>query len=219
LDKISRPRHIRGVTLPRVQPIIPTRRKGPFDDPEWLFEFKYDGFRALCYIEHGRCRLISRNGNLPSRFHALADQVAAVLDVDEAVIDGEVIAADETGRPQFYELLRAPRAASYVAFDILWLNGTDLRASPLTERRKSLQGIVSKGSPIVLEALSVAGRGRELFELMCTNDLEGIVSKRLADPYDIRVRWLKIKNPDYSQNEGRGDLFNGPRRRTARTAG
>ena len=79
---------------------------------------------------------------------------------------------------------------------------------PLTERRKSLQGIVSKGSPIVLEALSVAGRGRELFELMCTNDLEG-----------TRVRWLKIKNPDYSQNEGRGDLFNGPRRRTARTAG
>ena len=142
-----------------------------------------------------------------------------MLDVDEAVIDGEVIAADETGRPQFYELLRVPRSVSYVAFDILWLNGTDLRALPLTERRKSLQGIVSKGSPIVLEALSVAGRGRELFELMCTNDLEGIVAKRLADPYDSRIRWLKIKNPDYSQKEGRGDLFNGPRRRTTRTAG
>jgi len=90
---------------------------------------------------------------------------------------------------------------------------------PLTERRKSLQGIVSKGSPIVSEALSVAGRGRELFELMYANDLEGIVAKRLADPYDSRIRWLKIKNPDYSQKEGRGDLFNGPRQRTARTAG
>ena len=65
--------------------------------------------------------MISRNGNLPSRFHALADQVAAVLDVDEAVVDGEVIVADETGRPQFYELLRVPRSAGYVAFDILWL--------------------------------------------------------------------------------------------------
>ena len=53
---------------------------------------------------------------------------------------------------------------------------------------------------------------------MCTNDLEGIVAKRLADPYDTRVPWLKIKNPDYSQKEGRGDLFNGPRWRTARTA-
>jgi len=158
--------------LPRVQPIIPTRRKEPFDDPEWLFDFKYDGFRALCYIEQGRCRVISRNGNVLSRFEALGDQVAAVLDIDEAVIDGEVIAADETDRPQFYELLRVPWSASYVAFDILWLNGTDLRALPLTERRKSLQGIVSKGSPIVSEALSVEGRGRELFELMCTNDLE-----------------------------------------------
>ena len=59
LDKISRSRHIRGVALPRVQPIIPTWRKEPFDDPEWLFEFKYDGFRGLCYLEPGRCRFIS----------------------------------------------------------------------------------------------------------------------------------------------------------------
>ena len=56
-----------------------------------------------------------------SRFEALGEQLAAVLDVDEAVIDGEVIATDETGRPQFYELLRVPRRASYVAFDVLWL--------------------------------------------------------------------------------------------------
>jgi bifunctional non-homologous end joining protein LigD len=128
VDKINRSRHIRGVALPRVQPIIPTWRKEPFDDPEWLFEFKYDGFRGLCYIEQRRCRFVSRNGNVLSRFEALGDQVAAVLDIDEAVIDGEVIVADGTGRPQFYELLRVPRSASYVAFDILWLNGTDLRA-------------------------------------------------------------------------------------------
>jgi len=171
------------VTLPRVHPIIPTRRKEPFDGADWLFDFKYDGFRALCYIEQGRCRFISRNGNVLSRFEALGDQVAAVLGVDNAIIDGEVIAADETGRPQFYELLRVPRSASYVAFDILWLNGTDLRALPLDERRRRLQGILPKGSPIVSEALSVEGRGRELFELMCVNDLEGVVAKRLADPY------------------------------------
>jgi bifunctional non-homologous end joining protein LigD len=183
-------------------------RKEPFDDPEWLFEFKYDGFRALCYLDQGRCRFITRNGNVLSRFEALGDQVAAVLGVDEAIIDGEVIAADETGRPQFYELLRLPRSASYVAFDILWLDGTDLRSLPLAERRRRLQGILPKGPPIVSEALSVAGRGRELFELMRTNDLEGIVAKRLADPYDTRVRWLKIKNPDYSQKEGRAELFN-----------
>src|SRR5262252_4145727 len=59
MDKISRSLHIRAVTLPRIQPIIPTWRKEPFDDPEWLFEFKYDGFRGLCYLEPGRCRFIS----------------------------------------------------------------------------------------------------------------------------------------------------------------
>src|SRR6516225_9374289 len=80
----------RAVMLPRVQPIIPTRRKEPFDDPDWLFDFKYDGFRALSYIEQGGCRFISRNGNVLSRFEALGDQVSRLLDVDEAVIDGEV---------------------------------------------------------------------------------------------------------------------------------
>jgi DNA ligase-1 len=79
---------------------------------------------------------------------------------------------------------------------------------PLDERRRRLQGILPNGSPIASKALSVEGRGRELFELMRTNDLEGIVAKRLADPYDTRVRWLKIKNPDYSQKEGRAELLN-----------
>ena len=59
-------------------------------------------------------------------------------------------------------------------------------------------------------------RGSELFELMCANDLEGIVAKRLADPYDTRVKWHKIKNRAYTQNEGRSELFNGPRQSTAR---
>ena len=159
-----------------VQPIIPTRRKEPFDDPDWLFDVKYDGFRALCYIEQGSCRFISRNGNVLSRFEALGAQVAAVLDVDDAIIDGEVIVADETGRPRFYELLRVPRSACYVAFDI-----TDLRSLPLDERRRRLQGILPKRSPIVSEALSVAGRGRELFELMCTTAVD----------FTVAYEWLR----------------------------
>jgi bifunctional non-homologous end joining protein LigD len=205
--------------LPRVQPIIPTWRKEPFDDPDWLFDFKYDGFRGLCYIEQGRCRFISRNGNVFSRFEALGDQLPAMLAADDAILDGEVIAADETGRPQFYDLLRRARAPAYVAFDILWLDGTDLRSLTLGERRKRLQAILPTKSPIIAEALSVTGRGLELFELMCSNDLEGIVAKRLDDPYEPRVRWLKIKNGDYSQKEGRGDLFNGPRQPPAHSAG
>src|SRR5215467_6198064 len=132
------------MTFPRVQPIAPTWRKEPFDDPDWLFEFKYDGYRALCYIEPRRNRLISRNNNIMTRFDALADQVAAALEVDDAILDGEIIAPDETGRPVFIGLVRGTRARAYVAFDILWLNGTDLRSLPLHERRLALQTVLPK---------------------------------------------------------------------------
>jgi bifunctional non-homologous end joining protein LigD len=194
--------------LPKIQPIIPVARKEPFDDPGWLFEFKYDGFRALLYIEQRSGRFLSRNDNHLRQFNRLARELVAEFSVDDAVLHGEVIAADETGRPQFYELLRRARTASYVAFDLPWLNGSDLRALPLSERRRRLQDILPKESPVIAMALSVEGRGQELFELMRLHDLEGIVSKRLADPYEPRTKWLKIKNPDYSQKEGRGDLLN-----------
>jgi bifunctional non-homologous end joining protein LigD len=209
---LSRCRHdgrFLEMPLPWVQPIAPTWRKEPFDDADWVFDVKYDGFRALYYAEQRRCCFISRNGSVMRRFDALGDEMAVVLDVDDVILDGEVIVADETGRPQFYDLLRGRRAPVYIAFDIAWLNGVDLRSLPLHERRERLQGILSKELAIVCEALSVAGRGRELFELVCAHDLEGIVAKRLADRYDPRAKWHKIKNPDYSQEEGRWELFNG----------
>ena len=86
---------------------------------------------------------------------------------------------------------------------------------PLHERRRALQTILPNGSPIVSEVLSVTHRGCELFDLMCANDLERIVAKRRADPYETRVKWHKIKNRAYTQQEGRSDLFNGPRNSTA----
>jgi bifunctional non-homologous end joining protein LigD len=193
--------------LPWVQPIAPTWRKEPFDDADWVFDVKYDGFRALYYAEQRRCCFVSRNGGVMRRFAALGGEMAVVLNVDDVILDGEVIVADETGRPQFYDLLRGRRAPVYIAFDIAWLNGVDLRSLPLHERRERLQGILSKELAIVCEALSLAGRGRELFELVCAHDLEGIVAKRLADRYDPRAKWHKIKNPDYSQEEGRAELF------------
>jgi bifunctional non-homologous end joining protein LigD len=205
------------MTLPRVQPIAPTWRKDPFDHPDWLLDVKYDGFRAVCYVQRGRCNLVSRRGNVFTRFDALGEEVAstlcrdvvAELGVDDAILDGEVITVDETGRPQFYDLLRRTRRPSYVAFDLLWLNGADLRSLPLSERRRQLRAILPANSPTITEAVSVERRGLELFQRVCEFDLEGIVAKRLGDPYEPRVRWFKIKNPDYSQKKGRGDLFNG----------
>src|SRR5690242_14918962 len=117
------------------------------------------------------------------------------------------------GRPKFYDLLRDMRAPAYIAFDVLWLNGVDLRALPLTERRRHLQNILPKGSAIISEALSVTGTGHKLFELMCAHDLEGVVAKRLKDTYGSRARWLKIKNRSYSQNKGRRELFDRSHRR------
>jgi len=92
----------------------------------------------------------------------------------------------------------------------------DLRPLPLTERRRHLQNILPKGSAIITEALSVSGTGHKLFELMCAHDLEGVVAKRLKDAYGPRARWLKIKNPGYSQNEGERELFD--KRRSTRKA-
>ena len=199
------------MTLPHIQQIIPVAVKQPFDDPEWVFEFKYDGFRALYYIDDGRSWFGSRNGNHLSRFDDLSGRLIRELDVSNAVLDGEVIAADETGRPQFYDLLRRTRKPSYVAFDLLWLDGSDLRSLPLDERRQRLLDILPQGSRYISEALAVEGRGCELFELIQTHYLEGIVAKRVGDQYEPRTKWLKVRNPDYSQQEGREDLFNGPR--------
>ena len=141
-----------------------------------------------------------------SRFNGLGEKIAASLDVDDAILDGEVVAVDQTGRPQFYDLLRNARVPAYVAFDLMWLNNADLRPLPLIERRRRLQDILPKGPAIISEALSVTGTGHKLFELMCANDLEGMVAKRLKDAYRPYTRWLKIKNPNYSQNEGRREL-------------
>jgi bifunctional non-homologous end joining protein LigD len=194
--------------LPRVRPIAPVRRTEPFDDPEWLFDLKYDGFRALCYLEQGRCRLVSRNGNPMHRFERLGVQIAASLDVNDAILDGEIIAADETGRPQFCDLLRHTRTPAYVAFDVLWLNGADLRPLPLTPSAVSTCRTSHPRSQRSLpKRCRSPGRGRKLFELMCENDLEGLVAKRLKDPYGSRVRWFKVKNARYSENEGRRELF------------
>ena|SRR5579859_2197274 len=104
------------------------RRRDPFDDPEWLFELKADGFRGLLYIAEGTGRLISRNCCELRRFRPLADDLGGKLKVETAILDGEVVVKDASGRDIFLELLRRRGNASYVAFDLLWLNGRDLLA-------------------------------------------------------------------------------------------
>src|SRR5579864_8983240 len=93
-------------------------RQKPFDDPDWLFELKYDGYRGLLYIERGRGRLISRNRREMKRFGALAWALVPLIDAETAILDGEIIAKDTSGRPIFLDLMRRAGDASYVAFDL-----------------------------------------------------------------------------------------------------
>jgi bifunctional non-homologous end joining protein LigD len=199
-------------TLPKLTPIRLLERPAPFDDPDYLFELKYDGFRAVAYIQDGTTKLVSRRGNTYKRFGELCAGISSTLKVKDAIIDGEIVCLDEAGVPRFDWLLHRRHPPSFVAFDLMWVNGRDYRDEPLLERKGALRKIIPKESAWVLYADFVIERGLGLFRAACERDLEGIIAKRKDEPYAENVRWVKIKNPGYSQAVGRGEDFQ--RRRT-----
>ena len=203
--------------LPKVTPLVLKRRADAFDNPDYLYELKYDGFRALLEIDGNGARLVSRNRNRFKHLDPLAAALAKRLRVNDAIFDGEVICVDETGRPIFIDLLRH-KEPCFAAFDLLWLNGEDLRAFPLIERKKRLKRLLARRSNhLIAPALTVDGRGKALMAAVVEHDLEGIVAKRKSDPYRRGVQWWKIKNPAYSQaDDGRSELLNGDGRAVAR---
>ncbi len=179
--------------------IIPIRRKEPFDDPAYLFELKLDGFRGLADTVNGR--MLSKNLNPLKRFRHLLDALPPGY-----VFDGEIVVLDEHGRPRFNDLLFGRREPVYVAFDVLFVEGEDVRALALTERKALLEKVVRRYGAGGDRAFF--GEGRPLFRAVCRLDLEGIVAKKLDEPYEPgRTRWWKILNPDYSQKVDRAELF------------
>src|SRR6516162_5310056 len=137
--------------------------KEPFDNPDYIFELKHDGFRALAYIDAGECRLVSRN--LKSlRFESLRTALGK-LPVKNAIIDGEIVCLDEKGVSQFNALLttKGRDAAAFYAFDLIWLNGADLRRKPLVERKARLCELVRRSRcPRLLYAQHVEGAGKRV---------------------------------------------------------
>jgi hypothetical protein len=103
-----------------------------FDNPDWLFEIKHDGFRALAYISEGKCTLVSRKNNQYKSFAALRESLAKLKAT--AILDGEIVCLDAEGKSQFMHLLARKAEASFYAFDLLWLAKKDVRGLPLIER-------------------------------------------------------------------------------------
>jgi bifunctional non-homologous end joining protein LigD len=184
----------------------------PFSDPAWLFEPKYDGFRGVLYLTRKSCTMYSKRRNVLTRFKDLAQQLRAELPQGEVILDGEVIAIDEQGRINFRDLMRRRGVLAYAAFDLLWLNGRDLRNLPLTQRKKRLERLTPAAVGALNRVPCFEKEGRQLWEAACRLDLEGIVAKRKADPYGPKTAWYKIKNRTYTQAEGRGDHFERPTR-------
>lgn len=189
--------------LPKVSsPMLATLTDAPFDGDDWLFEIKWDGYRAICVVdEKGKLTLRSRNGNdLLMQFPDMRELAGAFASVP-IVVDGEVVALDEKGRSSFQRLqehAKDPAVLHFVAFDLLYADGRDLCAKPLEERKALLQRAISDDE-LVMYSKHVVGDGVKLFEGARDMQLEGIVAKRRASTYQMRRSrdWLKIK----AQNE------------------
>ena len=190
----------------RIEPMLANIGDHPFSDPNWLFEIKWDGVRAMAHIENAKLTLRARHGaDITARYPELASLPAA-LSPQQAILDGEIAALDERGHSDFGRLqermhVRAPSEslisrvpAVYFAFDLLHCDGYDLRRSPLIERKQLLQRLLHTSERFRFSDHQLE-KGKELFELARENGLEGIVAKRIDSIYvsERSLSWLKLK--------------------------
>ena len=192
-DNESRPRSKRRYT-----PMLATPEERVPSGEGWLFEVKWDGYRALAYLRGGEATLVSRNGNdLTERFRGIANAISRSMKTPDAVLDGEVCALDEDGRPSFSAMQqgKAGTPIVYEVFDVLEVEGEPLVDLPLRERRERLTKLLDRRNAIVRMSETFED-GDALYEAAVKQRLEGIVAKRADAPYrqGRRTRdWLKIK--------------------------
>ena len=189
------------MTLPGwVAPQLATLVGAAPDGPDWVHEIKLDGYRVLARIERGRARLLTRNRqDWTERFPSVAE-AAAALPVKEALLDGEIVALDRSGVSSFQALQQGAEetggwSLAYVAFDLLFLDGRDLRPRPLVERKKALARLLRGRRGRLRYSEHFDAPGPEVHRRACRMHLEGIVSKRKQAPY-VAGRgqaWLKVK--------------------------
>ncbi len=185
--------------MPRLKGVmLSTLVREPFDDDDWLFEIKWDGYRAICTIdEKGTMTLRSRNGlDLLKRFPQAAGLAQAFASIPIEV-DGELCCLDSRGRSSFQKLQDAAKTKApivYVVFDVIYADGRDLRHEPLETRKALLEGLI-RDDDLVLYSKHIVGKGKEFFALARKRGLEGVVAKRRDSTYEERrsKAWLKIK--------------------------
>jgi len=163
--------------------------------PGWLFEVKWDGYRALAYVRGSECTLRSRNDNdLTGRFPQVAKAIAAAVKTPNCVLDGEVCALDAEGRPSFSAMQQGGTALVYYAFDVLEVEGEELCDLPFVERHRRLKELLAPSKIVRLS--ETFEDGEALLEAARAQRLEGIMAKREDSPYQPGRRsrdWLKIK--------------------------
>jgi bifunctional non-homologous end joining protein LigD len=190
-----------------ITPMLAESVDEPFDDPAWLYEIKWDGYRAIGFIEEGTLRLVSRNQNdLTPEFPELHD-VPQFIRAKTAVLDGEIAVLDEQGRSSF-DLIqqrtgirkggrrvagRSDLFVIYYAFDLLWIDGYDLRRVALEQRKEALAKIIKPGG--LVRFSEHFDQGRALWQAAKQQGLEGILAKRRNSIYEERRsrEWKKIK--------------------------
>ena len=191
-----------------IHPMLATPADKAFDDPDWLFEIKWDGYRAVAFIEDERVRLVSRSQNdLTAQFSELGGLPQSVR-ARRAILDGEIVALDNEGRPSFSLMQqrtgfqpgkrRLPRREGvpviYYAFDLLYVDGFDLRRIALEPRKQLLQERI-ENSEVIHFSDHYAEKGLQLLEAARQRGLEGIVAKKRSSAYQEKRSndWLKIK--------------------------
>lgn len=223
---LERPADLHGAAaapfLRPLSPMLPTPSDQPFSHPEWLFEPKLDGFRVLVMVNGGQPRLFSRRElDVTAQYPWLARELER-QPYRNIVLDGEIVALDEQGRPSFQLMQNRAsdpdQALVYYAFDLLYRDDTDIRGAPLEQRRALLERTVVPTDRVrVVEAF--AGDGRALYDAALSHGMEGIVAKRRDSRYETARRssaWLKVKATQthdfvvggYTQGDGaRSDTF------------
>src|SRR4051812_11635631 len=193
-----------------ILPMLAKPGKPPRDEDRWSFEVKWDGIRALVYSEPGTLRLETRNLRDVTAAYPELRRLNRALSSHRAILDGEIVAFDEEGRPSFARLQQRMHLTSESAirrrarempvvlalFDVLWLDGHSLVDRPLTERRARLEELELNG-PNWQTPAQLRGKGKELLEATARQGLEGLIVKRLDSCYEAGRRtgaWLKVKN-------------------------